>query len=219
MNYLISAILSFMLFNCSVELVETWKNPEIDTYSPSKVLIIGMTSNMEVRAHFENQLKKEFELRGSKAIPSIEFFDLSSRSNEMTEMQMDELENNLLGDGFDTILFTKVIGVDDKIRYKQNYDGFDETYKKFKEEYLMYQDIYYNPEYYEDYKLYHTETSMYCICPNEERRLIWKGFIDIPDPQNLEEIINDYVKIVIFALEEQNLMTPLPSVKSPPEHI
>src|SRR5690554_7391732 len=43
---------------------------------------------------------------------------------------------------------------------------------------LIHQDVYYNPEYYEDYKLYHTETNMYCICPTKERELIWKGFIE-----------------------------------------
>lgn len=209
MKSLILVISFLLLSSCSVELVDSWKNPEISTYYPSKVLIIGMTSNANARQEFENQLKGTFELRGSEAITSMAFFDPSMITEKIDEAQMDDLEAKLLDEGFDTILFTKVIGVDDKIRYKQDYDGFDSTYKKFKEEYLMYQDIYYNPDYYENYKLYHTETSMYCICPGKERALIWKAYIDITDPKNIEGIITEYVNLIIFALEEEQLITPL----------
>ena len=209
MKSLIFTITFLSLFSCSIELVDSWKNPEIATYYPAKVLIIGMTSNTNARQEFENRLKKKFELRGSEAVTSMAFFDPLVMTDKINEAQMDDLETKLLGEGFDTILLTKVIGVDDKIRYKQDYDGFDTTYKKFKEEYLMYQDIYYNPDYYENYKLYHTETSMYCICPTKERELIWKGYIDITDPQNVEDIISKYVNLVVFALEEQQLIMPL----------
>ena len=47
---------------------------------------------------------------------------------------------------------------------------------------------------------------MYCICPTKERELIWKGYIDITDPQSIDETLDDYVKLVILALEEQQLI-------------
>ena len=216
MKILILSMLFLLLFNCSTELVGSWKNPEIETYQPTKVFVIGMASNVEARQGFENQLKSAFQWRGAEATASLDFFDSSVMTDKMNEAQLDTLEAKLLGDGFDTVLITKVIGVDQKIRYKQNYDGFDSTYKKFKEEYLMYQDIYYNPDYYEEYKLYHTETSMYCICPTKERELIWKGYIDVTDPQNVQDIINEYVNLVIIALEEEQLlMMPLNQEETP----
>ncbi|MEJ2112940.1 MAG: hypothetical protein P8X62_04290, partial [Flavobacteriaceae bacterium] len=100
--------------------------------------------------------------------------------------------------------FTKVIGVEDKIAY--NYAGFDETHKKFNEDYLMYQDIFYNPDYYDEYSIYHAESSMYCICPTKDRELIWKGYIDIIDPESVNQTIDDYVRLVIVVLEEQQLL-------------
>ena len=216
MKILILSTLFLLLFNCSTELVDSWKNPEVETYQPTKVFVIGMTSNVEARQGFENQLKAAFQWRGAEATASLDFFGSSVMTDKMSEAQLDTLESKLLDDGFDTVLITKVIGVDQKIRYKQNYDGFDSTYKKFKEEYLMYQDIYYNPDYYEEYKLYHTETSMYCICPTKERELIWKGYIDVTDPQNVQDIINEYVNLVIIALEEEQLlMMPLNQEETP----
>ena len=103
-------------------------------------------------------------------------------------------------------MFTKIIGVEDKIVYKKNYGGFDETYRRFNEDYLMNQDIFYNPDYYEEYTVYNAETSMYCICAGKDRELIWKGYIEIIDPQSIDTTINDYVRLVIVVLEEQQLI-------------
>lgn len=201
-------ILGFLLLGCSsTQLVDNWKNPDIDSYVPSKVLVIGLTSNLEARQKFENQLKYEIELRGAEAVMSLDMFDPSFRTEKMTPDEIKELENKLISEGFDTVLFSKVAGVENKIAYKQNYRGYDETYKRFKEEYLMYQDIFYNPDYYEEYNVYHAETSMYCICPTKDRELLWKGYIDVVDPKSINETVNDYVRLVIVALEEQDLIS------------
>lgn len=201
----------FLFISCSTtELVENWKNPDIDTYSPDKVLLVGMTSNVEARQQFEKQLQNEYASRGIESVMSMELFDPSFTTEKKTEEELKALETKLINDGFDTILFTKVIGVEDKIAYKKNYDGYDGTYRRFSDDYLRYQDAFYNPDYYEEYTVYHTETSMYCICPTKDRELIWKGYIDIMDPQSINETVNDYVSLVIVVLEEQQLISPVP---------
>ncbi len=208
MKHLLSLISIGMLMSCNVQLVENWKNPKVDTYESSKVLIVGMTSNTDARQQFEKQLKEEYESRGIEAVMSFELFEPTFTTEKMTEKELKVLENNLINDGFDTVLFSKVIGVEDKIVYKKNYDSYNETYRKFTEDYLMYQDIYYNPDYYDEYTVYHAVTSMYCICPTKDRELIWKGYIDIVDPQSIEETVIDYIKLVIVVLEEQQLVNP-----------
>lgn len=209
MNRFKILIIALLVFSCSTtELVDNWKNPDIDSYSPNKVLLVGMTSNFKARQQFEDQLQMEYAARGIESVTSLELFEPSFTSNSRTEEELKALESQLLNDGFDTVLFTKVIGTEDKIDYKTNYDGYDKTYRRFKEDYLKYQDAYYNPDYYNEYVVYHAETSMYCICPEKERELIWKGYIDIMDPQSMDETINDYVRLVIVVLEEQKLLSP-----------
>lgn len=202
--------MSVLLFTActTTQLVDHWKSPDIDFYEPQKVLIVGLTSNVEARKKFEKQLKKELELRGSEAVTSLTLFDPSLRTEKMSEEELKAIENKLIADGFDTILFTKIIGVEDKIQYKENYHNYDETYRKFTEEYLMYQDIYYNPEYYDAYTVYHSETSMYCICPTKDRELLWKGYIDIVDPTSIDASVTDYVNLAIAVLEEEQLIKP-----------
>ena len=190
---------SLIIMSCSsAQLVESWKNPDIDSYEPYKILIVGLTSDEVAREQFENRLKNELQLRGYEAIISLDVFKNKFNTVRMTETELDELENQLVTDNFDTILLTKIIGVEDKVAYRKNYKGYDETYRKFKDDYLMYQDIYYNPDYYDNYIIYHAESSIYCICQTKERELLWKGYINITDPRSIEKTVNDYVSLVLM---------------------
>jgi hypothetical protein len=209
MKRIIQILFVFLLFDCSsVEIIDNWKNPDIDFFESSKVLIVGMTPNVKARRQFEQKLKQEYETRGIEAHMSLDIFEPDFTLEKKSENEIKRIEDILLANNFDSVLFTKVIGVEDKIAYKENYDGYEETHIKFKEDYLKYQDIYYNPDYYHEYSVYHTETSLYCLCPTKDRELIWKGYIDITDPQSVDNTVNDYVSLVIIVLEEQNLIIP-----------
>ncbi len=206
MKQLLIVCIAIFIYGCSsATLVDTWKNPEIDSYEPIKILIVGLTPDEKVRKKFEEQLQKEFELRGSEAEISLTYFE----NTKATEENLKALEYKLLNEGFGTILFTKTIGVENKIVYKEKFNSNNETITRFKDDFLKHQDIYFNPNYYNEYQVYHAETAMYCICPTKERELLWKGFIDIVDPQDIDTSVKDYVKLVIAALEAEQLITPL----------
>ena len=201
-NFLYLIFTIFLIGCSSADLINNWKNPDIDTYEASKVLVVAMTNNEEARKEFENKLIKEYESRGIEAVASYAYFN----NQKKTEDDLLTIEKELVDEGFDTILFSKVMGSDNKYRLAQQYKDIEGTYRDFKEEYFMYQDIYYNPEYYESYPIYHAETSLYCICNTEERKLIWRGFVDVVDPNSIEETVKDYVNLVVLAMEEQELI-------------
>ncbi|OBY63509.1 hypothetical protein LPB301_11895 [Polaribacter reichenbachii] len=186
-------------------MVDSWKSDEIDSYAPNKILIVAVSPNKTARLKFEQQVKNEFELRGMEAVISFNYFDASVRTEKMTSEELKNLENKLLEDGFDSVLFTKIVGEEDRISYKKLHD-FDKNFKKFKDDYIKFQDIYYNPDYYNEYKVYHAETAFYCICPTKERELIWKGYVDVIDPISIDETVNDYVNLLIAVLEKEKLI-------------
>ncbi len=208
MKYFIGILSALLFISCaSTQIVNNWKNPDVETIVISKVLIVGMTSDLDARVAYENNLKIEFEKRGIEAIKSLDLFKPDFTTEEKTKAELDSIETILVGEGFDAILFTKVVGVEDKIAYSKTFNNDENTYRKFKEEYLMYQDVYYNPEYYTEYTVYHTETSLFCICPTKARELAWKGYIDITEPESTEKAINEYVRLVILVLEDQQILS------------
>ncbi|WAC02320.1 hypothetical protein N7U66_00740 [Lacinutrix neustonica] len=198
-----------LVLSCtSTDLVENWKNPDMDSYTANKILIVGMTQNTHARKQFEKLLKLEYASRGVEAVMSVELFDAAFTTKKKSVEELKTIENKLIRDGFDTILLTKVIGVEDKRIYREAFVDYHTSLKTFKEDYLKHQDIFYNPDYYYQYSVYHTVSSLYCICPTKDRELIRKGYIDITDPNSMREIVKDYVRLITVVLEEQQLINP-----------
>ncbi len=190
----------------SAELVENWKNPDIVLFDASKVLIVGMAQDEQARTDFESNLKREFDNRGVEAMRSIDLFDVEFTNSEKSEKELDEVERRLLDKDFDAILFTKIIGFEDVQTFRRRMSELNNYYGRFKDDYLGHQGIYYEGDYYDSFTIYHAETSLYCICEGKERSLIWRGSIDITDPKDIDKTVKDYVKLVVLAMEEQDLI-------------
>lgn len=196
-----------LLYSCtSSELVENWKNPDIKTFEAQKVLVIGITPEENTRKVFEKKLVAELKKNGVNAVKSVDYFENSFTSSLKTEKEMMALESELLENGFDAILLSKVLGVEDKVTVVKAYRNLDKTFKSFREDYYKNQEIYYDEDYYEEYQVFHAESSLYCICPDKERELIWKGSIDVTEPDNVKKAVGDYVKVLVWALKGQQLL-------------
>lgn len=211
MKHLLKLLLVlFVISSCTTtKLVNHWKNPDIDTFKFNKVLIVGITSNKKARIKFEKKLKKKYEERGIEAVISLDFLDPKITSSEQSEAELIKIESKLVADGFDAILLTKVVGIEDRVAFNQSYNAEKNINNDFFDEYYKYQNIYYKPNYYEEYSVYQAETSLYCICATENRNLLWKGYIDIINPTSIQKTISDYVNLIIFALEEKQLINSI----------
>lgn len=196
-----------LLASCSdTSLVENWKNPEIVLFHADKVLLVGMSQNEDVRVDFETRLKKEFDKRDVEAMRSIDLFDVRFTNSRRTEQELDDMEQSLLDKDFDAILLTKITGSENRQSFRKTVAQWNTSKGRFRDDYLRNQDIYYDPDYYDDFTIYHAETSLYCICEGKERALIWRGSIDIADPENIDKTVKDYIKLVIVGMEEQDLV-------------
>ncbi len=200
-------LIAIVLNGCtSSELVENWKNPDIDTFEAQKVLVIGMSPEEGNRKVFERKLTSELKKSGVNAVRSLDFFEKSFTTSPKTEEEMMALESQLIEKGFDAILLSKVLRVEDKVTVVKAYRNLDKTFKSFRDDYYENQEIYHDEDYYEEYQIFHAESSLYCICPDKERELIWKGSIDITEPENIKKAVNDYVKVLVWALKGQQLL-------------
>lgn len=199
--------LATFISSCSsIQLVNNWKDPDTVLFHAYKVLIVGMTENEVVREDFENKLKIAFEQRNVEAVRSLDLFDVQFTNAKQSEKELSDVEEQLLDKDFDAILFTKVIGSEDKKTLRAKLSNVDGYLRTFQDDYLRHQGIYYEDEYYETFTVFHAETTLYCICVGKERQTIWRAGIDITDPQNFEKSVDDYVKLVVLAMEKQDLI-------------
>ncbi len=196
-----------LLIGCSSsELIENWKNPDISTFEAKKVFVIGITPNLDNRKVFEQKLTSELRENNVNAFRSLDFFERFYADSPITEEGLMKLETELLQEGFDAILLSKVIGVEDKVTVLSTTRNLDKTFKSFRNDYYENQDIYFQEDYYNEYQIFHAQSSLYCICPDKEKEIIWRGSIDVTEPENIKKAVNDYVKILIWALKEQQLL-------------
>ena len=165
-----------------------------------------MAPNEKAREKFETKLSKEFNKRNIESMRSLDVFDVSFTNSPKTEKELDNFEQTLLDKDFDAILFTKIVGSEDKESFFKTINSWENHGVRFNEDYIKHQGIYYEDNYYDKFTVYHAETTLYCICEGKERSMIWRGSIDITDPKDIEKTIDDYIKLVVIALEDQDLI-------------
>lgn len=212
---LLILLIAIFIQSCvSSELVDNWKNPEIDTFMAEKVLVLAMTNDVKNRRVFEKKLVNELKEKGVNAINSEDFFNPEFTSRPRTEAELEDLEREMLAEGFDAILVSKVLGAEDKVTLMQSYRNWNKAFKGFEDDYFSTQRIYEEDTKLEKYTVYHAESALYCICPTKEREIIWKGSIDVTKPDSDRKAIKDYIRMLVWALEEQELliMNPNPTL-------
>lgn len=201
------AISLVLLMGCSsTKLVGTWKNPDIVLFDAYQVLVVGMAQDDNARMEFETRFVDELKKQGVDAMRSIDIFDVEFTSSKRSEQELEEVEQQLLDKDFDAILFTKVVGAENKKTLKERMDNIDKMFVRFSNDYLEHQEIYYDPKYYEGSNLYHVETSLYCICIGKEMELIWRGNVDVTEPANTGKTIDNYIKLITKAMGDQDVI-------------
>ena len=190
----------------SSKMVNQWKNPDITTFEANKVLVIGMTSDEDSRRLFEHRLSDQFEKEGIIAVKSIDFFEESFTNSLKSTEELDAIENLLIERGFDVVLFSKVTGSETKMTLLSSMQNLSNNIDDFRGYFYENQNIYYEKHLPESYRVYHTESLLYCLCPEKTRELLWKGSIDIVDPKKAKKSVSDYVKTLIKELRSQQVL-------------
>ena len=207
MKKLSCIFLVLLLYSCSTtRITESWRSKEFLKYQPKKILVIGITQNLTAKKIFEEKLSTKLNNRGILAIESSQVFEPAFTSSKQTEANIFQEVENLIEKGFDAILISAVKGVDEKTSYS-GYDFRTDYYlRRFGHYYFLYQDVYFDRGYYENYKVYHIESSLYNLKDAHKTPLVWVASYDIVDPKKINATINNYVKIVLNSLEKERIV-------------
>lgn len=199
-------LIFIVLGGCATpKVISTWKSPEADDYSIYKVLVVGMAQEKATRVAFETRLRDALKAKGFEADRGTDFFDTVFTTAEKTEEDLDAVEQELLDKGFDAIVLTKIVGVESRKRLRQQLGNLGNLYTQFSSDYIEHQDVMYN-EGHEEYNLYTAETSLYCICVEKERALIWRGNLNVNEPVDIDRTIEMYIKTIRKAMEKEEIL-------------
>ncbi|MBU2997733.1 hypothetical protein KO500_14885 [Cellulophaga baltica] len=196
-----------MLFSCkSSKLVAEYRNPQPVIFNAYKVLLVGMTPNEEMRIDFETRIKEDFDDIGIEAVRSIDLFDIQFKASSKTEDELAAVEQQLLEKDFDAILFTKVMGAEIKPNLRSKINQLTD-YSDFKNDFLENQNTYLdNHNTKTSYDIYNTETTVYCICVDKEKSLIWRGNIDVKGGAKPSKALNHYVQLIVASMKKSNVI-------------
>ncbi|MDD3721074.1 MAG: hypothetical protein PHW92_01105 [Lutibacter sp.] len=191
----------------STKFVDSWKNQEITSFEPKKMLVIGMTDNLTARKIFEEKLKNAFVHRNIYAVESMAVLDEGFSNSKKSEKEIDEMIKKIADEGFDAVVITSVKGVDEREDYRtEHYPFIGYRWSRFGRYYYLNQDIYYTPQYYESYKVYKVETAIYNINKDDTKSLVWVGALNLVDPEAITSTVNNYVTKIIKQLEREKLI-------------
>ncbi|QXP58333.1 hypothetical protein [Olleya sp. HaHaR_3_96] len=207
MKALYSILVLFLIVSCSSSrVVDSWKSQDYANYKPKKVLIVGMTDNLTARKQFEEQLQTEFNKSGIEAMGSYDVFEPSFSNIKQTEASINQELERLSKDGYDSILISAVKGVNEKEVYSSPTYRTGYYWRRFGRYYYLYQDVYFDDGYYNRYKVYHIEASLYNIKENNDKSLVWVASYDIVDPKQINTTVTNYVKAIMQSLNQEGII-------------
>ena len=202
--YILALIL---LSSCSAARVsDSWVNKDYTDYQPKKILIIGLTENLSGRTLFEDHLKTELNKRGINAVESYKVIKPTFTNLKQTEEDIEAEINTLSNDGYDAVLVSTVKGVDKKVSYSG--DNFRTYYypRRFGRYFYLAQDVYHTQGYYNRYKIYHLEASLYNLNEDNDKSLVWVASYDIVDPREISTTVSKYVTAIVKSLEQESVI-------------
>lgn len=105
-KFVLICLTALSLASCTnTRLISTWETGMIDQFSPEKILIAGISNDLEKRIMFESALAEAFKQRGVDAVPSSSLFPELKNIDEGSVIA--EAENQ----GIDFVMITRIIEI------------------------------------------------------------------------------------------------------------
>ncbi|MCA6079050.1 hypothetical protein [Fulvivirga sedimenti] len=177
----------FYLQNCgtTTKVMGSWTNPETSGNSYSKVMVVGLTSNIVARRNVEDQLVAALQKEGINAMASINVFTPNFMQKQPSK---EEILNQIRKDGYDGVLTVALLDERTESRYVPGSTMYAPVsrygyYGSFGGYYSTMYATHYDPGYYTTDKTYVVETNLYDA---SSETLVWSAQTETYDPSNPE---------------------------------
>lgn len=204
-SWLISVLVALAIspfLVASTKLVLSWRNTAASASHFQKILVVGMSDKVEVRANFEDALSSKVARPGIEAVPGNTIL----LRPEGTAVNLDYIKTQIRANGIDGVIVSRLVKVDKNIKYIPAQAFY--PYPYYSTFYGYYGTVYpvvYSPGYLKEEKKIRIETNFYSTA-GPEGELVWTCMSDTFDPSSTKKAIDGVVKLVVKELEKQQLL-------------
>jgi hypothetical protein len=111
--YIAVAVFATLAVSCATktEISNQWKSPEYTGGPMHKILVVAITETPLVRRSYEDRFAEALQGHGAETVASYALWPGDKR---LTKEELEEIVNR---DGFDGVIVTQLLGVDEKTTY------------------------------------------------------------------------------------------------------
>jgi hypothetical protein len=193
-----------LLFGSSTKLTMSWKNP---SYSPTKklhrVLALGFSNRVEIRADFEDALAAELASKGLEAIAGNTIL----LRPQGTKLDLNYLREQIQANQIEAVVLSRLIKVD-TVTYipGEAYVVPFPYYNSFYDYYGTLYPVVCSPDYLEKEKKVRVETNLYFVNGEPDGQLIWTGMTETLNRSDVHKAIRGFVNLVVTRMQKEEAL-------------
>jgi hypothetical protein len=209
--FLHSSLLSFFLLTLvaavsgkSVKMITSWFNPSYEGKAFTRILVIGVAQNLEVRADFEDEMAAHIARPGIETIPGNHIL---LRPDPNVRLDLDYLRGQIRDNHIDAVVVSRLLKVDKKVisvpstTYIAPYPYYYSFYGYVGAVYPMA----YDPGYTREDTTVSVETNFYATS-KPDGDLVWNGVSKSFNPKSAKKVVGGLVKEVPKQMEKDGLL-------------
>lgn len=185
-------------------MVTSWFNTNYEGQKFHKILVIGVTQNLEVRADFEDEMAAEMARPGIQTIPGNQVL---LRPDPKAKPDLNYLREQIRGNQIDAVVVTRLLKVDKKVTYipGASYVAPFPYYYSFYGYLGAVYPVVYDPGYTRQDTTVSVETNVYATS-KPDGDLVWTGVSDSFNPKSAKKVADGLVKLVPKQMEKDGLL-------------
>lgn len=197
---IVAGTLAPALTSCTSVKVQSWTDPGAVGRAMGKTMVVGISNREGVRRDYEEQFAASLSEAGVEAMTSVSVLP-------STEKIAEEEFLALLGDqNVDSVILTRVVGKEDRLRYNAPVDYPRPYYRHYGYYNYAYTRAY-SPGYMTDYVETHLETNLYDV---PTAKLVWSGQKSVSSETSATKNMRNVIKAVVSDLGKQGLLETEP---------
>jgi hypothetical protein len=193
-----------VLFGKSSKLVMSWRNPSYASKKFHRVLALGFSDKVEIRADFEDALAAELASNGLDAIPGNTIL----LRPPGTQLDLNYLKEQIRANQIEAVVVSRLIKVDNTVTYFPG-GAYVVPFPYYNTFYGYYGALYstvYSPGYLQKEKKVRVETNLYYVTSASDGQLVWTGITDTFNPSNVHKAMRGLVSLLVTKMRSEEVL-------------